>query len=95
MKGLLYKEFLLLRKIGVLYIYLPIILILPLSTPNLMMVMFPCFFAAMLPMTLLSLDERSRFDQYSQTFPVTRAMLVHIKYIMGLCLTYHVNLKHI
>ena len=37
-----------------------------------------------LPITLLSYDERSHFDKYSATLPVSRSQYVSAKYLIGL-----------
>ncbi len=87
MKGLLYKDFLTLWKMRMLAVYIPIVMIMPLSSEqNMFMMLLPCMFAATLPMSLLSLDEKSHWDFYAQALPVTRAQMVHAKYIIGLCL---------
>ncbi len=87
MKGLLYKDLLTLWKTKLLPIYLVIVAIMPLSSDqNFMALMFPCFFAATLPMTLLSYDEKSHWDRYAQGLPVTRAQSVHAKYVLALCI---------
>ncbi len=87
MKGLLYKDLLTLWKTKLLPIYLVIVVIMPLSSDqNFLMLMFPCFFAAILPMTLLSYDEKFHWDRYVQGLPITRAQSVHAKYVLAMCL---------
>ena len=87
MRGLLYKDILTLWKAGLLPIYLVIVVVMSLSADqNFLMLLFPCLFAATLPMTLLAYDEKSRWDRYVQGLPVTRAQSVHAKYILALCI---------
>ena len=87
MRGLLYKDLLTLWKAKLLPIYLVIIVCMPLSAEqNVLMLMFPCFFAATLPMTLLSYDEKAHWDHYALGLPVTRAQSVHASYVLALCL---------
>ncbi len=87
MRGLLYKDVLTLVKTRLLIVYLPIVFLVPLaSESNMFMMLLPCLFAATLPMSLFSLDEKSHWDVYAGALPVTRAQLVHAKYIIGLCL---------
>lgn len=87
MRGLLYKDLLTLWKAKLLPIYLIIIVCMPLSAEqNVLMLMFPCFFAATLPMTLLSYDEKAHWDHYALGLPLTRAQSVHAKYILAMSL---------
>ncbi len=51
---------------------------------NLYCLFFPFFMASLIPATLLSYDERSRWDEYSRTMPYSPAQLVSVKYIMGI-----------
>ncbi len=46
--------------------------------------LYPCMFCSMIPVTLMSYDERSRWNQYSGALPYTRAQLVSAKYLIGL-----------
>lgn len=45
---------------------------------------YPSLFAATVPLTLYSLDEREKWHVYSGALPVSRTQLVSAKYIMGL-----------
>lgn len=45
---------------------------------------YPALFAAVVPMTLYSYDEREKWHIYSSALPVSRAQLVSAKYIIGL-----------
>lgn len=47
-------------------------------------VLYPLLMVSMIPVTLLSYDERDRWNQYSLTLPCTRAQLVSVKYLTGL-----------
>jgi len=51
---------------------------------NMFLVFYPCLLAGMIPVTLLSYDERSGWNQYSQTLPYTKSQIVSAKYLMGL-----------
>ena len=44
---------------------------------------YACIMAGMVPVTLLSYDERSKWTVYSCALPYTRAQLVSVKYIVG------------
>ena len=48
---------------------------------------FPVLIAGMLPVTLLSYDEKEKWHIYSGTFPYSRAQLVSSKYVFGLLVT--------
>ena len=45
---------------------------------------YPCLLCGMIPVTLLSYDERSGWSRYALAMPVTRAQLVGGKYLMGI-----------
>ena len=51
---------------------------------NLFFAMYPCLLCGMIPVTLMSYDERSHWNQYSLTMPYTRGQLVGSKYVFGL-----------
>lgn len=51
---------------------------------NMMLLLFPCVLGGMLPMTLLSYDERSHWLEYSGTMPCTRRDVVSAKFIVAL-----------
>lgn len=53
------------------------------SNDNVMFMMFPILFAGVIPITLLSLDERSGWTVYSGTLPYSEAQIVSSKYLMG------------
>lgn len=46
--------------------------------------LYPLTMVGMIPVTLLSYDERDGWDKYSLTLPCTRAQLVSTKYLIGL-----------
>ena len=48
--------------------------------------LYPGLLSALLPVTLLSYDERSKWNIFSQTLPVKKSEMVSSKYIAGLCL---------
>jgi len=48
---------------------------------------FPVLMAGMLPVTLLSYDEKEKWHIYSGTFPYSRAQIVSSKYVFGLLVT--------
>ncbi|MCI8285048.1 MAG: ABC-2 transporter permease [Firmicutes bacterium] len=45
---------------------------------------YPIILVSMIPITLLSYDERDKWDKYSSALPYTRAQLVSSKYLIGL-----------
>ena len=48
---------------------------------------FAILLAAILPVTALAYDERSKWERYALTMPVTRTQLVLSKYLLGLLLS--------
>lgn len=86
MKGLLLKDLYLAKKHCRSYVLMVIVFMgAAMMNPNgLFFIFYPCILAGMLPVTLLSYDERSGWDVYSGTLPCSRAQLVSAKYIFGL-----------
>jgi hypothetical protein len=88
MKGLILKDLYMSVKYFRNYLFI-LILFLGLSFTggdNLFLVFYPGLLAAMIPVNLLAYDERSHWDIYSLTLPVTRDMAVSAKYLLGLML---------
>lgn len=51
---------------------------------NLFFAFYPCLITCLIPVNLLSYDERSKWTLYSATLPYTKAQLVSSKYLIGL-----------
>ena len=51
---------------------------------NMFFNLYPCMLCGMIPVTLVSYDEKFRWQSYSASLPYTRAQLVSAKYIVGL-----------
>ena len=88
MKGLILKDLYMTKKYFRNYLFI-MILFLGLSfasEDNLFVVFYPGLLATMIPVNLLAYDERSHWDMYCGTLPVTRDMVVSAKYLMELML---------
>lgn len=86
MKGLLLKDWYMMKKTCRAYLLL-IVVFLAASVwtdDNAFLVFYPCVLTGMIPVTLLSYDERSGWDRYCGALPCTRAEFVTGKYLMGL-----------
>jgi len=86
MKGLLLKDFYVTLKTARMDLFI-IVLFLFLSVVNsetLFYLSYPCLIAGMLPVKLLSYDERNRWFSYSGTLPYSPAQIVSAKYVIGL-----------
>lgn len=86
MKGLLLKDFYLLKGYGRTF-FVVVLLFYALSltnTQSLYFLFYPCMIAGMMPMTLYAYDEREKWSVYCGTLPYTKAQLVSAKYIIGL-----------
>ena len=86
MKGLLLKDLYLIKTVcrtNILCVVL-FAVVSVFSEENMFFLFFPCIIASMLPITLLSYDERDKWTEYALTLPCTRAQLVSGKYIIGL-----------
>lgn len=53
------------------------------SKDNMFFIMYPCLVASMVPITLLSYDERSHWLQYSGALPYRKSQIVSSKYLLG------------
>lgn len=86
MKGLLLKDWYMTVKYCRAYLFLAVVFCaLSFMNPeNLFLVFYPGLLCGMLPVNLLSYDERSKWLQYSETMPYTRAQIVSGKYLIGL-----------
>lgn len=87
MKGLLLKDLYMATKycrsfLLVIVVFLSISF---LGEDNLIFGFYPCLFCGMIPASLLSYDERSKWNVYCGTLPYTRAQFVSVKYLFGLC----------
>lgn len=85
MKGLLLKDLYMMKAYCKSYaLFVVVFLAASLINGNAFFIYYPCLMCGMIPLSLLSYDERSRFIQYSVSLPVTRAQTVSAKYLVGL-----------
>ena len=86
MKGLLLKDWYMMKKYCRAYLLIAIVFITVslFSNDNMFFVFYPCLLCGMIPVNLLAYDERSRWMQYSGTLPYTKAQIVCGKYLIGL-----------
>ena len=86
MKGLLLKDWYVMKKYCRSYILIAVVFIAVsfFSNDNMFFVFYPCLLCGMIPVNLLGYDERSRWMQYSGTLPYTKAQNVCGKYLIGL-----------
>lgn len=89
MKGLLLKDFYMTVKYcRILLVFIVIFSAASLADGNMgFFSTFPVLMAGMLPVTLLSYDEKEKWHIYSGTFPYSRTQIVSSKYIFGLLAT--------
>lgn len=88
MKGLLLKDIYQMRKYcrSILFILIVFLAVSLLNSDFSFLRAFICLLVGMIPMTLLSYDERSKWDRYCITLPVSRKASVTEKYLLGLIL---------
>lgn len=86
MKALLLKDYYMAMKYckSHLLILLGFIALSFLSEDNLFFVFYPCILGGIIPVNLLSYDEKSKWLQYSGTMPYTKGQIVSSKYLVGL-----------
>lgn len=89
MKGLLIKDVYLINKYCKVFILLIVVFvsISIFGNGNMFFTLYPCLISGILPMTLLTYDEREKWSEYAETLPYTRAQIVSAKYIIGLITT--------
>lgn len=88
MKGLLLKDTYLMAKVSRMFLVL-VLMFLAFWTyegENLFFLSYPFFLSTMVPMTLISYDERDKWDVFAGTLPYSRAQMVSSKYLLGICL---------
>lgn len=85
MKGLLLKDLYMLRAYCKSYVLIiAVFLAVSFAGENMFFIYYPCLLCGMIPVNLLSYDERSHFMQYSVSLPVSRTQAVSEKYLVGL-----------
>ena len=86
MKGLLLKDWYMMKKYCRAYLLIAAVFIAAslFSNDNLFFIFYPCLLCGMIPVNLLGYDERSRWMQYSGTMPYTKTQIVSAKYLIGL-----------
>ena len=86
MKGLLLKDWYMMKKYCRAYLLIAVVFIAVslFSNDNMFFVFYPCLLCGMIPVKLLGYDERSRWMQYSGTLPYTKTQIVSGKYLIGL-----------
>ena len=87
MKGLLLKDLYMTAKYCRSYLLIAAVFIAVsfVGNDNMFFIFYPCLLCGMIPVNLLGYDERSRWLQYSETMPYSRAQIVSGKYLIGLC----------
>lgn len=85
MKGLILKDIYAFMKIGKIYLLIMVVYtIWGALAGNRFFVSFAAVFMAMLPITMMGIDEKAGWNAYSVMLPVTRKDIVASKYIVGL-----------
>ena len=86
MKGLLLKDWYMMKKYCRYYLFVSIgfIILSMMSSGNMFFVFYPCLLCGMIPVNLLGYDERSRWTEYVGTLPYSKTQIVSAKYLIGL-----------
>lgn len=85
MKGLLLKDFYMAKKYCRSYLFVLVaFLAAGFFGGNTFMMIFPALLIGMLPVTLISYDEREKWCLYCETMPYSKCQLVSSKYLLGL-----------
>ena len=88
MQGLLLKDWYMIKKYCRAYLLLAIIFTVVsfFGEDNLFLIFYPCLLCGVIPVNLIAYDENSRWTQYSEALPYTRAQIVSSKYLIGICI---------
>ena len=87
MKGLLKKEwYVLFNKPVMLLLPIMIFIIMGLSTKSIAMILYLPLYAGILPVSLITTDETSRWERFALGMPYSRKTLVSAKYMMSILL---------
>ena len=85
MKGLLLKDWYILRNKGKMYfVIIPVYLLIALVQRNSFFLFFCAIFAAMIPRTLASYDEHARWCSYTAALPLSKGQVVLARYIAAM-----------
>lgn len=86
MRGLLLKDFYMTKKYCKIYLLMVVVFVTVsfFNNETLFWAFYPCLLCGIIPANLLSYDEHSKWTQYSETLPYTKAQLVSAKYLIGL-----------
>lgn len=90
MKGLIIKDLLMVKKYCLTLVVCCLLLAVVgafSDSDSYMLNMYPTLLIGVIPMTLLSYDERDRWTQYSACLPYTRRQIVLVKYLDALILS--------
>ncbi len=85
MKGLLLKDWYMMKKYCKAYLLIAMLfLVVSCVDEDNFYLFYPCLLCGMIPVNLLSYDERSGWIHYSGTLPYTKMQIVSAKYLIGL-----------
>ncbi len=85
MKGLLLKDLYMIKKYcRFQLLFVAFILAGSLVTTNVFFIFYPCLISGIIPVTLLSYDELSKWNEYSYALPYKKSQIVTVKYIIGI-----------
>lgn len=87
MRGLLLKDFYLSWRYCRAFLIIVVVFLAVsfVGDENLFFLLYPMMISSVIPMSLISYDERDKWQAYSGTLPYTRAQLVSAKYLVGMC----------
>ena len=86
MKGLLLKDLYMSEKYCRVFLLIVVVFfgMSLMSGPGFFLLAYPCILMGLIPASLISYDEREKWDVYSGTLPCSRRQLVSCKYLVGL-----------
>lgn len=94
MKGLLLKDYYMIKKYCRFYIFILIIFFVIASfvESNPFFILYPTLIAGLIPVTLIAYDEREKWDIYCTTLPYNKKQIVSEKYLIGFLLEFLVTI---
>ena len=94
MKGLLLKDYYMIKKYCRIYIFLLLLFIVIsiFAETNPFFIYYPPLIAGLIPITLISYDEKEKWDIYCTTLPYNKKQIVSEKYLIGFIFVFLVTI---
>lgn len=88
MKGLLLKDYYVMMKTCKWFLFMVVVFLVSsiFADENIFFIIYPCIMSGTIPVSLISIDEQSKWTSYAAAMPYSKEQLVTSKYLMSLIL---------